>query len=590
MKKPNMKTLHLALTGLAFFALTACSPMVTQNDTYRQIHEDVQNPKAQPKTPAAVDAALLPPLPGALPPTARAKRPAEPRFDISVVDAPAAQVFMALVDGTRYNLLLPPDISGNITLHLKNVTVRDSLEIIRELYDYDFTIRGNRIAIASNTLQTRMFKVDYLASRRYGGTQTRVLSNVPPPSDSTSTTSQTDTNTDSTNVFTGVVSDFWSDLSRAVAVSLGCDFESKHDGTGMAFALSREDKSKCPEGRYLSINRQSGVVIAKAFPAELREIGKIIDTLQGGATRQVMLEAKLIEVSLADGFEAGINWSRLQGGDHSNGWSWAGNTASAGFLTSGSSSLPTLVGSGASFASTIKFLQTQGTVHVLSSPRITTLNNQKAVLKVGEDQYFITGVDSGDVSSNNASLTGSSISLPDVTLNPFFSGITLDVTPQIDEVGNITLHVHPSISQVTERSLNVNFGDIGGGINYQLPTASVQTKETDSIVRVQDGMIVAIGGLMSQESRAGEDKLPILGDIPILGNLVKNTNRGTRKSELVVLIKPTIIRTPDDWRRDMEALSERLEDYDPANLPNVGGPVSNLVPDESRSLPAPPAQ
>jgi MSHA biogenesis protein MshL len=590
MKKTlHSKAINLALAGLAAFSLAACSPLATRDGTFRSIEEAIHNPKPAPKPAGpAVDAALLPPLPTpAYAPPPKSHRAAEQRFDISVVNAPAAQVFMALVDGTNYNLLLPPDVTGNITLHLKRVTVKEALGIIRELYDYDFTIRGNRILVIPNTLQTRMFQVDYLASRRYGGTQTRVLSNVPPPSDSTTTTSQTDTNTDSANVFTGVVSDFWGDLTNAIAASLNCQVTSKYDGTGMAFALTKNDQVKCPDGRFLSINRQSGVVIAKAYPAELREIKKIIETLQGGATRQVMLEAKLIEVSLSDGFEAGIDWSRLQNGNNSNSWAWSGTTSGTGFLTSGSA-IPVLTGKGASFDSTIKFLQTQGTVHVLSSPRITTLNNQKAVLKVGEDKYFITGVDSGDVSSNNSITTNSSISLPDVTLNPFFSGITLDVTPQIDEVGNITLHIHPSISQVSEQKLNVNFGDIGGGINYELPTASVQTKETDSIVRVQDGMIVAIGGLMSQESRAGENKLPILGDIPFLGNLVKDTNRGTRKSELVVLIKPTIIRTPEDWQRDMDALSQRMEEYNPEALPNVGSPISNLVHDSN--APAKPAE
>jgi MSHA biogenesis protein MshL len=186
------------------------------------------------------------------------------------------------------------------------------------------------------------------------------------------------------------------------------------------------------------------------------------------------------------------------------------------------------------FAAMLNFLQTQGDVQVLSSPRIATLNNQKAVLKVGTDELYVTGV-----ASTSTSTATSSSSTPTVTLQPFFSGIALDVTPQIDDQGQVMLHVHPSISVVSEKQKNVDLGSLG---SYKLPLATSAVNETDSIVRVADGQIVAIGGLMTQNQTLDKSGLPVLGDVPIVGNLFSQKNVVNRKRELVILMKPTVIQ------------------------------------------------
>ncbi len=152
-------------------------------------------------------------------------------------------------------------------------------------------------------------------------------------------------------------------------------------------------------------------------------------------------------------------------------------------------------------------------MQVLSSPRIATLNNQKAVLKVGTDEFFITNVSTSTSSTGTTSTTS-----PSITVQPFFSGIALDVTPQIDENANIILHVHPSVSVVSEKPKVVNLGTLG---TFTLPLASSNVNETDSIVRVQDGNIVAIGGLMKQEQTDGKSQVPVAGDVPVAGALVR---------------------------------------------------------------------
>jgi MSHA biogenesis protein MshL len=291
-------------------------------------------------------------------------------------------------------------------------------------------------------------------------------------------------------------------------------------------------------------------------------------------TRQVMLEAKILEVQLSDGFQSGINWATLQrdgdkysaaGGANTNllgiagqrtlgtlGATLGGNIPGAAGNING---LFSLAFNNGNFAAVINLIESQGAVHVLSSPRIATINNQKAVLKVGTDDFFVTEVTGGTPGTATTASTA-----PSVVVQPFFSGIALDITPQIDDKDNITLHVRPSVSRVVEKSQTIDLGTFG---SLTLPLASSSISETDSIVRLKDGSIVAIGGLMNQTFDDTNNRVPFLGDIPFLGQFFGNTNQSSQKRELVVLIKTTLIRDSQDWNRDLEAVQRRFQTYNP---------------------------
>ena len=200
----------------------------------------------------------------------------------------------------------------------------------------------------------------------------------------------------------------------------------------------------------------------------------------------------------------------------------------------------------------ISFLETQGTVQMLSSPRIATLNNQKAVLKVGSDDFYVTNVSTTTVTSGTGNTTS-----PTITTQPFFSGIALDVTPQIDEDSNIILHVHPQVSQVEEKQKQLNLGSLG---SFTLPLASSSVRETDAIVRVPDGNIVAIGGLMRQDATSTRAQLPVAGDAPGVGRLFGQRGVVSSKQELVILIKPTVIQSRGDWEEGREQSASRIRD------------------------------
>jgi MSHA biogenesis protein MshL len=194
------------------------------------------------------------------------------------------------------------------------------------------------------------------------------------------------------------------------------------------------------------------------------------------------------------------------------------------------------------FSALLNFLETQGSVHVLSSPRIATLNNQKAVLKVGTDEPYATGYTPG----TSTSVAGGVNTLPTPIYTQIFSGIALDVTPRINEKDEIILHVHPSISQVTSK-----VKDAGSGTTLQMASTSIE--ETDSVVRAKDGQIVVIGGLMSQSTIESESGLP-----GWIKTMFGQTSKISEKRELVILLKPTVVDSDKVWSDEIARSRDRL--------------------------------
>lgn len=587
-----------ALGCLSGLLLTGCGlPLVKYGETTDRVNQTLGQAATERKTEKpAIDAALLPPLQVEEP---KLKSDAEARFDLSVVGAPASQVFMALVTGTRYSMLLPPDISGTITVKLKDVTIKEALDTIRELYGYEYKIQGSRIFIQTNTLQSRVYQINYLAGRRQGSSDLRVtssaLANAPSvggssssgSSTSSSSSSSTSTTSGSSNaagasggrtgessrISTSSDADFWRDLNTALTSIVGKE-----------------------EGRSVIVNPMSGVLVVRALPAELRNVDTYLKATQLVVERQVMLEAKIVAVTLNNSAQSGINWSVFN--SVSNGRGMFGvmgpsavlNTTGAITSSAGLQITPGKFGKSetasmkdgfiglalqtANFSALLSFLETQGDVTVLSSPRIATLNNQKAILKVGTDDMYVVNVSGGTAGTSNVASTA-----PTIDLKPFFSGISLDVTPQIDEEGNIILHVHPAVSEVAEVQKSIDLGANGGV--FKLPLPSISINESDSIVRVQDGNIVAIGGLMRQQQMQDRSQLPGMGEWP-LGFLFGQRNSASSKTEMVILIKPTIINGDKPWQDDLQHVAKRVQEYDVRELSPAWKPTTPAFPLEGR--------
>ncbi|HZW87289.1 MAG TPA: secretin N-terminal domain-containing protein [Gallionella sp.] len=546
----------LLIAGCATPKVDTRTAQAIQHEMDRAVQDSTQADKAD----SAVNNALLPPLTLDMPGVEN--KPLETRFDLAVNNTPVSQVFMAIVSGTRYSMLLPPDVSGNISLNLKDVTVFDALETIRQIYGYEYKVDDNRIYIQPIALQTRIFQVNYLTGTRAGTSLLHVISGSVSDSptggttgSSTTTASPTSSALDSSRVTTTDKTDFWTELEKSLKAIVGTE-----------------------TGRSVVVSPISGVIVVRAMPDEMRNISAYLKASQISVERQVILEAKIVEVQLSDGYQSGVNWAAFKNNPNSrlavgpissnsvlattgpltNGQLAAipGRALVSGAVTIPSSGLSATTAATGSlfglafqtgnFAALLNFLESQGNVHVLSSPRIATINNQKAILKVGTDDFFVTNVSTTTTTGTATTTT------PTITVQPFFSGIALDVTPRIDENNEIILHVHPSVSQVTQKNLSVNLGAASGG-TLTLPLASSSVSETDSIVRARDGQIVAIGGLMRQASADDRSGLPGLPK-----TLFGQTSQSTEKRELIILLKPTIVDSNKDWSQDITSSRDRL--------------------------------
>jgi MSHA biogenesis protein MshL len=574
---------YTLLMIVAATALGACQPLrMPSGMVQRNIESEVTRAAQAPvmaAPPPVVTQALLPPLSVEMPSSAK---PLEPRFDLVVNAAPANQVFMALVSGTRYSMLVHPDIREPISINLKDVTLVEALEAIRDVYGYEYRIQGTRVYIEPVTMQTQIFHVNYLAGRRAGRADVRVSSgsiqnaagSAPVVGLPTAVgtilpgAAATTQSLESSRVTTYSENDFWPDIQSAIRTIIGTD-----------------------GGRSAVVNANAGVIMVRAMPKELRSIEQYLRAMSIVVERQVMLEAKIIEVTLSNQLSTGINWAAFRTGPNSR---FAGGVVSPGttLRTDGSVMNPNLlidpsaprplspdpltpllggsigaVGSRiasletapgtifglafqtGSFAALLNFLESQGAVHVLSSPRIATLNNQKAVIKVGTDEFFVTNVTTTTTAAGNTTTVS-----PTITTQPFFSGIALDVTPQISDADQITLHIHPSVSVVTDKTKIVNLGTLG---TFTLPLASSNINESDTIVRVQNGTIAAIGGLMRQQQSNNRSGLP--GASGTLGETLFGTrDQQLTKTELVILLKVTVIRGDAAWQHEAQELNERM--------------------------------
>jgi MSHA biogenesis protein MshL len=569
--------------------LLGCASSAPKRSTYDLIGAELDQAaraKAPDAPPREVAAALLPPLHINIP---ESQPPLEQRFSLALNQAPATQFFMTVASGTRYSMLVHPDVGGTISANLKDVTLFEALDAIRELYGYDYQVDGTRIYIKPLVPQTRVFTVNYLTGLRRGTSDIRVTSGSVSDSSygqaagspATATSHAGGVNNapgsqqqalNSSRISTTSSSDFWSELKSSLEAIVGT-----------------------ADGRSVVVSPQSGIIVVRAMWHELKSVEAFLKAMQLSVDRQVILEAKILEVELNDSFQAGINWASFASiaGIHNNraaiglmspGTSLSAATESNVLSSSMTTTDPTtgvagnaviraatgrdmsISGSAAgalfglafqtsNFAALISFLETQGTVHVLSSPRIATLNNQKAVLKVGKDEFFVTNVSSTTTATGTTTTTS-----PSVTVQPFFSGVALDVTPQIAEDGNIVLHIHPSVSSVTTVSKPLNLGAAG---SFALPLASSTVSETDSVVRGQDGQIVAIGGLMRQASSSDRSQVPGAGNIPLIGGLFRHTGQVMQKRELVILLKPTVVHGSDTWANEAHEAQRRIQALQP---------------------------
>lgn len=506
-------------------------------------------------------------------------QPVEERFDFAVQQAMDAREFFSLLTaGTEFSVAVHPGVTGSISaLDLKNVSLAEAFEQVSVLYGFVIRKEGNIYQILPGGLQTKIFYVDYLNVSRSGDSNMQIVATGITQGQSALGTSGFNSalgatanalgagqagglrggggaggggqigssNSGGASISTTTQSDYWLDLEQTILQIINSGQVRQSNSGGL---LSQSANNQ----RSVIVSPQTGMVVVRAFPEELAQVEEFLSASQEALQRQVILEAKILEVELKESYQAGIDLTALGKVNTDNEISAEFRFLGDQFDTISSPMAATY--NSTDFNSVIQLLESQGNVQVISSPRISTLNNQKAVFKVGDEQFFLTGANTTSFGAGDQATTNSNNSL-----QPFFSGIALDVTPQISAQGDITLHIHPLLSQVKE-----DIKVIGGN---EFPLANSTTRESDSIARARNGEVIVISGLMQTRSRGQEAGLPGARNFPVIGGAFEQVQRETVKTELVILLRALVDQETmmqevlEEHSRGLDEISQQIDPY-----------------------------
>ncbi|MCG9739726.1 pilus (MSHA type) biogenesis protein MshL [Shewanella insulae] len=483
-------------------------------------------------------------------------QPSERRFDVSAKDVDAKVFFPSLVQGTPLSVAVHPNVTGTVSLSLKGVTLSEALQVVEDIYGYEVSREGRILRVFPAGMRTETFPLNYLYMERQGLSLTSVNSGRISDNNNNRNNNGNNSNNYNNNNSNNNGGDGNGNNSNETTNGTFIRSKTKTDFWGELKETLESIIGNSGDGRQVVVSPQAGLVTIRAFPNELRQVKTFLKTAETHLQRQVILEAKVLEVTLSDGYQQGIQWDTL--GDYDR----RGHQIDVNMSTSPATiadnisevlgGVTSLTLKGADFSTMITLLDTQGDVDVLSSPRVTASNNQKAVIKVGRDEYFVTNVSSTTVAGTTP------VTTPEVELTPFFSGIALDVTPQIDEEGSVLLHIHPSVIDIKEQNKSIKVSQD----TLELPLAQSEIRESDTVIKANTGDVVVIGGLMKSENIELVSKVPLLGDIPLLGEAFTNRSNSLRKTELVILLKPTVVGA-ETWQTELQRSKALLDRWYP---------------------------
>ena len=439
------------------------------------------------------------------------------RYNIAVNQQSVQDFFSGLAQSSNTSFVVDPLVSANITLNLKNATLNEIFSALMSIYNFEIRKTNYGYLVAPPKIETQTFIVNYLSSNRSGGATIKSIntgSGAGGGSVGHNNTSQ---------------ADFWKTITSNINSIIGCRIQS-----------TPECKKKSIE-----INPLTNTVIVNAYPKDLIKVGNFINHLNHNLGKQVIIEAKALAIKLDNHDQQGIDWSILN--KHADG---STTEASNDVSTLTTNNTFTFTTKDKSIKAIVKLLRSQGTLVDMSSPRITTLNNQPAMIKVGYTSYLAIG----STSTTAATTSGTTEQSSSINLQPFFSGVSLLVTPHIGTNGAITLHIHPVVSKTTSEILQATSGD--SSTNIRLPTPKTTVSESDNLVQTQSGQVVVVGGMMLYSNDYKTSSLPGLVHTPFKSLAGSESNK-REKYELVILLKAEIVRSKT-WINDLNKTARNI--------------------------------
>ena len=587
-RKNEVRKNRQAITGIVsalILTLAGCGTLpVARVDGHLKAEPrdaSVPNSPTRGNVPDTVRQVPLPP-----PPQARID---EVKYSIVVENIPVRELLFAISRDTKVNIDIHPDIEGSVTLNAIDQTLRQILSRIAKQVDMRYEVDGSNLVAMKDSPYLKLYRVDYVNMTRDStasiGVQTQV---VGPTSGLTgaTTSSSGSQNTTQLRIDNASKNRFWDSLEknikdllretdkqlpegssetfvrdqsqgvsatnrvqttaqRATANRTNARTNNRTEITGPGVAESQIDSqssTKTLTFRELAsviVNSETGMISVRATSRQQEKIAEFIAQVTGSASRQVLIEATVVEITLNDNYQSGVDWSALglQGLGYSFTQSFTTDqrlTASQPFFGINYSNPNAAVGG--AIKSSIKLLDSFGNTKVLSSPRITTLNNQTAVMKVVENKvYFTVTATPGTVASIGTPATQPTYNtIPNVVPE----GFIMSVTPQISEGDIVTLNVRPSITRIVDFVLDPN--PILTTVQNKIPV--IQTREFETVLRIPSGQIAVLGGLMQDSFEEKRDGLPLLSRLKLIGDAVSYRNDTGRKTELVVFLRPIVIK------------------------------------------------
>lgn len=478
------------------------------------------------------------PLPGLIVSDVEKKREPERLYSFSLRDTEAREVLMAISKQTGSNIVVDPDVQGRVTMDLRNVTLTELLDTLTDMLDLTYRVRQSVIRVSKPRPETRVFSVQYVNLKRTGISSTSAQigatgTGVTAPATAISGSGVTAASSGITGAGTVAATPGQASVTTITETDLWKELEA-----GLTKILS-------PIGKMV-VERQGGNILVMDLPKSLDRIASFLESVEGSVQRQVLIEARVIEVRLTGEFRFGLDWGAIAKAGALRGATTVSPSRIIGqSLAPGGGQFQVGVTS-TDFEALLSVLHTQGEVNVLSSPKLATLNNQTAVIRSATDDVFFERRVVQTVVGITPLIT------TDVTPRTVTIGVVLAVTPQISPDGSVVLHIRPT---VTERTGTATFKE--AFTEFTAPILDV--READVIVRAREGQIVVIGGLIQERKTDEESKVPLLGDLPVIGRLFRSTTQERKKTELVVLLSPTVLvgKTIDEiTSRDLERLKK----------------------------------
>jgi len=481
---------------------------------------------------------------------------AEPpeRYTVVVNEVPVKELLFALARDAKVNVDIHPDIEGVVTINAVEQTLPQILKRISNQVDIRYGYDGDNLVILHDTPFLRTYKVDYVNVSRNTSSTSSVSTQISSTSGGDAGSGGSSGNTSTTDVSTVSNHNFWSRLVSNISAILG---EATSGASGSASSGSSSGRIRVTN--TVIPNPESGVITVRATASQHEQIRFFIDQVLVSAKRQVLIQITIVEVTLNERYQAGINWNALSTGAFN-----VASVTAAGIPAFATAALSSFVvrtdasdGRADNITATITLLDEFGDANILSSPQIMALNNQTALLKVVENLVYFE-VDSELTPASVAG--GQPVTSVDTTAKTVPIGIVMTVTPQIDVNGTVTLVVRPTISRFI-KSVN----DPNPQLTIVNAVPQIAVREMESVLRITEGQVGVLGGLMTDETKDNNAGLPGAKNVGFFGNLFKTTSAEYTKTELVIFLKPTIIRNPS-IDSDLEEYKKYLTgEYNPSN-------------------------